>query len=163
MLAVLLEFGDERRKVAVPGDDDERVDVLLGIGQVHGVDAQANVGRIFAGLRAARNLDQLDGRFVQRGRVFLEAVPVCAAISETPTRDPAVTIGRARIVATVTSGNLLPPGSNIFVSAQDSDPVDQFGYMQAPFSDCISGADVGAGEPVLRGNVLVRDHNGIAK
>ena len=94
---------------------------------------------------------------------FLEAVPVCAAISETPTRDPAVTIGRARIVATVTSGNLLPPGSNIFVSAQDSDPVDQFGYMQAPFSDCISGADVGAGEPVLRGNVLVRDHNGIAK
>ena len=38
MLAVLLELGDQRREVGVARDDDERVDVLLGLGQVHGVD-----------------------------------------------------------------------------------------------------------------------------
>ena len=50
VLAQFLQLGDQRREVAVAGDDDEGVDVVLGIGQVHGVDAQADVGRVLAGL-----------------------------------------------------------------------------------------------------------------
>ncbi len=50
VLAVLLELGDQRREVAVAGDDDEGVDVVLRVGQVHRVDAQADVGRVLAGL-----------------------------------------------------------------------------------------------------------------
>jgi hypothetical protein len=37
-LAVLLELAHERREVAVARDDDEGVDVLLGVGELHRVD-----------------------------------------------------------------------------------------------------------------------------
>ena len=49
-----------------PETIDEGVDVVLGVGQVHGIDAQADVGGVLAGLARAGDLDQLDGRLVQR-------------------------------------------------------------------------------------------------
>ena len=48
----------------------------LESGQVHGVDAQADVGRVLAGLAPPGDLDQLDGRLVQRRGVVPEAAPV---------------------------------------------------------------------------------------
>src|SRR5205085_77182 len=44
--------------------------------QVHGIDTQANVGRVLAGLVAAGDLDQLDGRLVEGRGVRTEAAPV---------------------------------------------------------------------------------------
>src|SRR6266545_2654492 len=44
VLVVLLELGDERREVAVPREDDEGVEVLLGVGEVHRVDDHLDVG-----------------------------------------------------------------------------------------------------------------------
>ena len=76
VLAVLLELGDQRREVGVARDDDEGVDVGLAPGQVHRVDDQADVGRVLAGLAPLGDLDQLDGRLVERGRVVLVAAPV---------------------------------------------------------------------------------------
>ena len=37
----------------------------LAVSQVHGIDAQANVGTVLAGLPAPRDLDQFDGMLVQ--------------------------------------------------------------------------------------------------
>src|SRR5262249_5315694 len=76
VLAQLLQLRHKRGEVAVAGDDDEGVDVVLGVRQVHGVHAQADVGRVFAGLTAARDLNQLDGRLVQRRGVLGEPAPI---------------------------------------------------------------------------------------
>ena len=76
MLPQFLQLGNERRKVTVARHDHKRVDVLLRIGQIHGVDAQPDVGGVLARLRPPGNLDQLDGRFVQLLGVARVAVPV---------------------------------------------------------------------------------------
>ena len=76
MLAQLLELGDQRREIAVTGNNHEGIDVLLGIGQVHGVHAQANVGRVLACLGPPGNFYQFDGRLMQGGGVVAETVPV---------------------------------------------------------------------------------------
>src|SRR5262249_41800116 len=76
VLAQFLELGNQGRKIAVPGDDHEGVDVFLGVGQVHGVHTEADVGRVLAALAAARDLDQFQGGLVQGGRVGGEPAPV---------------------------------------------------------------------------------------
>src|SRR5205085_75212 len=76
VLVVLLQLGDERGEVGVAGGDDEEVDVLLGPAHVHGVDGHADVRGVLAGVGAAGNLDQLDGRLVQLALVVGELVPV---------------------------------------------------------------------------------------
>jgi hypothetical protein len=75
-LAVLLQLGDQRREVAVAGQQGERVDVMLGMGHVDGVDAHADVGRILPGGRALGDFDELDGGLVERGLVVAVAGPV---------------------------------------------------------------------------------------
>ena len=80
MFAQFLELGDQRREVAVAGDDGEGVDVFLGVGKVHGIDAQTDVGGVLAAGGPPRNLDQLDGRLVQGRRVRREAAPVSVSL-----------------------------------------------------------------------------------
>src|SRR5438132_8320780 len=76
MLAEFLQFRDQRREVAVARNNYERIDVLLGVRQVHGIDAKADVGGVLAGLRSPRDFDELDRRFVKWARVRREAVPI---------------------------------------------------------------------------------------
>ena len=76
VLAIFLELGDQGRKVRVARNDDEGVNVFLGKGEVHGIDAQADVRGVFAGLGALGDLDQLDGGFVKWSGVLPEAAPV---------------------------------------------------------------------------------------
>jgi hypothetical protein len=76
VLAQLLELGHQRGEVGVAGDDDEGIDVVLRVGQVHGVHAQADVGRVLAGLPAAGDLDEFDRRLVQGGCVLSKPAPV---------------------------------------------------------------------------------------
>ena len=80
VLAQFLEFGHQGREVAVPRDDHERVDVRLAPGKVHRVDDQPDVGRILARLGALGDLDQLDRRLVERGRVVRISAPVCVRL-----------------------------------------------------------------------------------
>ncbi len=76
MFAILLQFGDERRKVAVAGDDDKGVDVLLGVAEVQGVDAEPDVRRVLSADRALGDLDQLDGRLMEGPLVFGKIGPI---------------------------------------------------------------------------------------
>ena len=75
-LAVLLELEHERREVRVARDDDERVDVLLGVRELHRVDAQTDVRRVLAGDAALGYLGQFDAELVERGDVLREPSPV---------------------------------------------------------------------------------------
>ena len=66
LLGVLAQLGDQRRKVGVAADDDEGVDVRLGVAQVERVDDQPDVGRVLARLAHVRDFDQLEVRLMHR-------------------------------------------------------------------------------------------------
>src|SRR5579864_8890906 len=57
VLVVLLELRDQRREVAVAREDHESVQVLLGIGHVHGVDDHLDVGDAMDMSYAKEHLD----------------------------------------------------------------------------------------------------------
>jgi len=76
LLGVLAQLGDQGRKVRVAADDDEGVDVALGVAEVQRVHHQADVGRVLARLAHMRNLDQLEVGLVHGGLEALVAVPV---------------------------------------------------------------------------------------
>src|SRR6202166_4956525 len=76
VLVVLLELGDQRREVAVAREDHESVQVLLGVGQVHGVDDHLDVGAVLARVELLRDVDELDRRLVERALVVAVALPV---------------------------------------------------------------------------------------
>jgi hypothetical protein len=59
-LVVLLELGDQRREVAVAGQQREDVDVLLGVAEVERVDHHVDVGAVLAAVPALRDVDHLD-------------------------------------------------------------------------------------------------------
>ena len=50
--------------------------MLLGVGQVHGVDDQVDIGGVLTSLRPFWNLDQLDSRLVERSGVEAEPAPI---------------------------------------------------------------------------------------
>ena len=79
-LRVLAQLGHQRREIGVAADDDEGVDVLLGVAEVERVDHHADVGRVLARLAHVRDLDQLEGRGVHRRLEFLVAVPVAVGL-----------------------------------------------------------------------------------
>src|SRR6266481_2924603 len=64
-LVVLAQFADERRKVRIAANDDEGVDVTLGVTEIERIDDHADVGGVFAGLAHMRDLDELERCFVQ--------------------------------------------------------------------------------------------------
>jgi hypothetical protein len=80
ILAVLLELGDERREVAVPRDDHERPDMLLAVTEVHGVDAEADIGRVLSGLGPLGDVDDLKRRVVQLLLELRESAPVAIGL-----------------------------------------------------------------------------------
>src|SRR3990172_622193 len=59
-LVILLQLGDERRKIAVTGNQGEQVDVLLGIAEIKSIHDHANVGAVLAARLTLRNVDQFD-------------------------------------------------------------------------------------------------------
>jgi proline-specific peptidase len=76
LLGVLAQLGHQRRKVGIAGDDDEGVDVGLGVAQVQRIDDHADVGRVLAGLAHVGDFDQLEVGLVHRRLEALVAVPV---------------------------------------------------------------------------------------
>ncbi|GBD36922.1 hypothetical protein HRbin36_02051 [bacterium HR36] len=81
MFAQFLEFGHQRRKIAVAGKDDEGVYMFLGVSQVHRVHAQADIRRVLATLAAPRNVNQLEARLVQCGGVGGVIAPVGVSLT----------------------------------------------------------------------------------
>ena len=79
-LRVLAQLGDERREVRVAADDDEGVDVRLGVAEVERVDHHADVGGVLARLAHVRDLDQLEGCSVHRRLELLVALPVAVRL-----------------------------------------------------------------------------------
>jgi len=67
VLSFSAQLRDERREVGVPADDDESVDVRLGIAKVQRVDHHADVGRILSGHAHMRDFDELERRFMHVG------------------------------------------------------------------------------------------------
>ena len=47
LFAIFLQFGDQGREITVTGDNDEGVDVLFGVTEVNGIDAEADVREFF--------------------------------------------------------------------------------------------------------------------
>src|SRR5207249_6818452 len=47
-LVVLAQFADERRKVRIAANNDEGVDVTLGVTEIERIDDHANVGGVYA-------------------------------------------------------------------------------------------------------------------
>src|ERR1700720_871962 len=76
VLVVLLELRDQGREVAVTREDHESVQVLLGIGHVHGVDDHLDVGAVLARVELLRDVNELDRRLVERALVVAVALPV---------------------------------------------------------------------------------------
>ena len=74
-LVVLAQLADERRKIRVAADDGKSVDVAFRVTKIERVDDHPDVGGILARLPDVRDLDQLEGRFMQaalEGFVTLE-------------------------------------------------------------------------------------------
>src|SRR5579863_8035629 len=76
VLVVFLELRDQRREIAVAGKDHEGVEMLLGVGHVHGVDHHLDVGAVLARIELLRDVDELDRRFMERPLVVAVALPV---------------------------------------------------------------------------------------
>ena len=72
---VFAQLAHERREIGVAADDGKGVDVALRVTKVERIDHHADIGGIFARLPDVRNLDHLEGGFVQpalEGLVALE-------------------------------------------------------------------------------------------
>jgi HemK-like putative methylase len=65
-LVVLAQLAHQRREVRVARDDHEQVDVVLGVAEVQRVYDEADVGGVLARDRHVGDLDELEGRLVQR-------------------------------------------------------------------------------------------------
>src|SRR3546814_17308480 len=72
----LAQLADQRREVRIAADDDEAVDVRLGVAEVEGIDDEADVGRVLARHAQMRDLDQLAGGLVHRRLELLVERPV---------------------------------------------------------------------------------------
>ena len=73
---VLAQFADKRREIRVATDDDESVDVTLGVAKIERIDDHADVGGVFARLAHVRDLDQLEGSLVQPALERLVALKI---------------------------------------------------------------------------------------
>ena len=80
LLVVLAQLGHQRRKIGVAADDDEGVDVGLGVAEVQRVHDQADVSRVLAGLPHVRDFDQFEIGFVHGRLEFLVALPVAIGL-----------------------------------------------------------------------------------
>ncbi len=80
LLIVLAQLGHQRRKIGVAADDDEGVDVGLGVAEVQRVHDQADVGRILARLTHVRDFDQFEIGLVHGRLEFLVALPVAIGL-----------------------------------------------------------------------------------
>jgi len=75
-LVVLAQLADQRRKIGIPADDHEAIDVRLGVAEVQCVDHHPDVGRVLPRDPQVRNLDQLERRLVHPRLEVLVALPV---------------------------------------------------------------------------------------
>ncbi len=76
-LVVLLELRDQRREVAVAGEEREGVDVGLGVAQVERVHDHADVGAVLAAHLGLRDVDHLEAVHVE----FLHELPVARPVA----------------------------------------------------------------------------------
>ncbi|CUJ77982.1 Uncharacterised protein [Achromobacter dolens] len=80
LLVVLAQLGHQRREVGIAADDDEGIDVRLGVAEVQRVHHQPDVGRVLARLAHVRDFDQLEIGLVHRRLEFLVALPVAIGL-----------------------------------------------------------------------------------
>ncbi|CUJ14593.1 Uncharacterised protein [Achromobacter xylosoxidans] len=80
LLVVLAQLGHQRREVGIAADDDEGVDVRLGVAEVQRIHHQPDVGGILARLAHVRDFDQLEIGLVHRRLEFLVALPVAIGL-----------------------------------------------------------------------------------
>lgn len=80
VLAVLLKFRDERREIAVTGDDGECIDVRLAPREVHRIHDHADIRGVLASHLTDRNFNEFDSRLVERLGVGRKSAPVCVCL-----------------------------------------------------------------------------------
>ncbi len=79
-LGVLAQLAHQRREIRIAADDDEGVDVALGVAQVEGIDDHADVGGVLARLAHVRNFDELERGLVQAALEVLVAIKVAVGL-----------------------------------------------------------------------------------
>ena len=70
----------KRREIRVAAQDDEGIDVALGVAQVERVDDHADVGGILAGLAHVRDFDEFERRLVQSALEVLVALEIAVGL-----------------------------------------------------------------------------------
>ena len=75
-LVQFAQLADQRREVAVAGHDDEVVEVLARVRELHGVHRQLDVGAVLRALARRGHLDELEARVLQVHLGFAIAAPV---------------------------------------------------------------------------------------
>ena len=78
-MSVLFELLDERDEVAVPADDDIRVDVAVRERHLEGIEGEIDVGAVLITARGEVALDQLGGVLRQGTAVVTRARPVAVS------------------------------------------------------------------------------------
>ena len=73
--AIFAQFGHQRAKIAVAGDDDEGADLLAVDGRLKSIQRHADIGTIFAGTHAV-DLHQIDRVVHQIFAIARKATPV---------------------------------------------------------------------------------------
>jgi hypothetical protein len=76
VLAVLLELCHEARKIGITGEQNERADLRSREHQLHRIDGQPDIGRVFLGGSVGRCHDHVDRGFGERNDVLGIAAPV---------------------------------------------------------------------------------------
>ena len=79
-LRVFAQFRDEGGEVGVATDNDEGIDVSLGVAEVEGIDDHADVGGILARLAEVRDFDEFEGGFVEVALGVLVALEVAVGL-----------------------------------------------------------------------------------
>ena len=107
-LVELAQLAHERREVAVAGDDDEGVDVLAAVGELHGVDRHLDVGAVLGALARGGHLDEPEARVHQ----LVAGVAVPAPVRVGALHDHAALLGQAvQHQVDIEVGSSLGPGS----------------------------------------------------
>ncbi len=81
-LGVLPQFAHQRGKIRIARVDHEGIDMFFGVTEVERIDDHADISRVLAGLAPMRDLDQLEGRFMNRGPKSLVAISVSTRLLE---------------------------------------------------------------------------------
>src|SRR5690606_11902310 len=81
-LVVLLELRNQRREIAIAGEQREAVDVRFRVAKIDGIDHHTDVGAVLAAHRGAGDVDHLEAVEMELPSEAVEAVPIAVGALE---------------------------------------------------------------------------------